>query len=69
MFTREGVARTTPEMIDLIEGWVRDFPILSVEDGLDEEAWAGWTTLRELGCHGQGGRLQEHAPQDRCGQP
>ncbi|WP_372672441.1 phosphopyruvate hydratase [Amycolatopsis kentuckyensis] len=44
-FGREGVTRTTPEVIDLIEGWVRDFPVVSVEDGLDEEDWAGWTTL------------------------
>ncbi len=42
---REGVVRTTTEMIDMIEGWVRDFPIVSVEDGLDEDDWAGWTAL------------------------
>jgi len=45
VMAREGVVRTTPEMIDLIEGWVSDFPIVSVEDGLDEEDWAGWTAL------------------------
>ena len=42
---REGVTRSTAEMIDAIEEWVRDFPIVSVEDGLDEEDWAGWAEL------------------------
>ena len=42
---REGVTRSTAEMIDAIEEWVRDFPVVSVEDGLDEEDWAGWTEL------------------------
>ena len=42
---REGVTRSTAEMIDAIEEWVRDFPIVSVEDGLDEEDWAGWSAM------------------------
>ena len=42
---REGVVRTTAEMVDLVEGWVEEFPIFSVEDALDEEDWAGWTEL------------------------
>ena len=45
VLAREGVVRTGPEMIDMIESWVRDFPVVSVEDGLDEEDWAGWTAL------------------------
>jgi enolase len=42
---REGVVRTTAEMIDMVERWVAEFPIVSVEDALDEEDWAGWTEL------------------------
>jgi enolase len=42
---REGVVRTTAEMIDMVEGWVEEFPIVSVEDALDEEDWAGWAEL------------------------
>jgi len=45
VLAREGVVRTGTEMIDMIDGWVRDFPILSVEDGLDEDDWAGWAAL------------------------
>jgi enolase len=42
---REDVVRTTTEMIDLVQGWVEEFPIVSIEDALDEEDWAGWTEL------------------------
>jgi len=34
-------------MIGMIEAWVRDFPVVSVEDGLDQEDWAGWKVLTE----------------------
>jgi enolase len=38
------------EMIAVLAGWVREFPILSVEDGLAEDDWAGWAALTsELG--------------------
>ena len=32
-------------MIEMISGWVDDFPIVSIEDALDEEDWAGWQEL------------------------
>ncbi len=44
-FSREGRDYHTDEVIDLLDGWVRDFPIASIEDGLDEEDWAGWAKL------------------------
>ncbi len=34
-------------MIDLIDNWRRRYPIVSVEDGLDEADWTGWTRLRQ----------------------
>ena len=34
-------------LIDTIDGWVRDFPVVSVEDGLGEDDWAGWKRLTE----------------------
>ncbi|MGD0040572.1 MAG: phosphopyruvate hydratase, partial [Isosphaeraceae bacterium] len=34
-------------MIDLLAGWVERYPILSIEDGLAENDWAGWTRLTE----------------------
>lgn len=32
-------------MVDRIDGWRRDFPIVSVEDGMDEGDWDGWRKL------------------------
>jgi enolase len=44
---REGRQASTEEMIDMISGWIHDFPIVSIEDALDEEDWAGWRALTE----------------------
>jgi enolase len=32
-------------MIDCLEKWVNDYPIVSIEDGLAEEDWIGWQQL------------------------
>ena len=34
-------------LINKIESWVKKFPIISIEDGLAENDWAGWATLTE----------------------
>ena len=44
-FAREGRTYTAAELIDLVETWARDFPILSVEDPLAEEDWTAWQSL------------------------
>ena len=44
---REGRDLSSEAMIGMIEAWVADFPVVSVEDGLDEEDWAGWKLLTE----------------------
>jgi enolase len=38
-------ARTADEMVTLYEDWVRQYPIVSIEDGLAEGDWDGWTSL------------------------
>lgn len=38
---------TSAEMIDLLAGWVDEFPITSIEDGLAEEDWDGWQRLTQ----------------------
>ncbi len=44
------IFRTTEEMIQYYEKLVEAFPIISIEDGLDEDDWEGWKNLtRELG--------------------
>ena len=34
-------------MLDTIDGWVSDYPLISVEDGLSEEDWPNWPRLRQ----------------------
>jgi enolase len=36
---------TSSEMIDYWEDWTKKYPILSIEDGLDEDDWDGWKDL------------------------
>ncbi|MBZ5552145.1 MAG: phosphopyruvate hydratase [Acidobacteriia bacterium] len=44
------VKKTTAQMIQLWEKWVRHYPIVSLEDGLAENDWEGWKELtRTLG--------------------
>jgi len=41
---------SSTEFIQLIKSWVQDYPIVSVEDALDENDWNGWAELtNELG--------------------
>ena len=42
---REGLDGNSAAMIAMMESWLAEFPIVSIEDGLDEEDWAGWKTL------------------------
>lgn len=43
----EGVVKTSEQMVDFYEHLVNKFPIISIEDGLDEEDWAGWKLLTD----------------------
>lgn len=45
--TGEGVEKTAEEMIDFYEAMIKKYPIISIEDGLDEEDWAGWKSMTE----------------------
>ena len=47
-------ARTSEQMIALYEDWVRQYPIISIEDGLAEGDWTGWAALTRA----LGGRVQ-----------
>lgn len=44
---REGRSLTSDELISLYSEWVSEYPILSIEDGLDEDDWDGWVRLTE----------------------
>ena len=41
----EGTVKTEDEMIDWLEELVGKYPIISIEDGLDENDWEGWAKL------------------------
>jgi enolase len=43
---REGRTLDSGELIDLWERWTSVYPIVSLEDGLGEEDWAGWRELK-----------------------
>jgi enolase len=40
-------AKSAEEMIALYKTWIDRYPILSIEDGLAEDDWAGWAKLTE----------------------
>ena len=45
-FKKSGEKTRTPdEMVELYEDWVRQYPIISIEDGVAEGDWDGWRAL------------------------
>jgi enolase len=36
---------SSSELISLYEGWLNKYPIVSIEDGLDENDWTGWKEI------------------------
>ncbi|MDE0092815.1 MAG: hypothetical protein OXN83_05985, partial [Oligoflexia bacterium] len=41
----EGKKRSAEEMISIYEQWSKDYPLVSIEDGLAEEDWDGWKKM------------------------
>ncbi len=41
----DGSKRNSDEMTEYWANWVEKYPIISIEDGLDENDWDGWKTL------------------------
>jgi enolase len=45
-FKKSGEKTRTPdEMVSLYEDWVRQYPIISIEDGVAEGDWDGWRAI------------------------
>ncbi|MFT5723919.1 MAG: enolase [Bacteroidia bacterium] len=42
-----GQKLSSDEMVDYWESWTGKYPIVSIEDGLDEDDWVGWKKLTE----------------------
>jgi len=50
----DGSRRKAAELVDLYTAWVDRYPIVSIEDGLAEDDWEGWSQLTQV----LGGRIQ-----------
>jgi enolase len=44
----ENKSLTSNEFADYLNNWVENYPIISIEDGMDENDWDGWKTLTEI---------------------
>jgi enolase len=47
VFESTGEERTSAEMVDYWANWSEKYPIVSIEDGLAEDDWAGWKMLTD----------------------
>ena len=43
----EGKSLTSEEFVEFLADWVERYPIVSIEDGMDEGDWDGWAKLSE----------------------
>jgi len=50
----EGRQLSSAEFTELLSGWASKYPILSIEDGMDENDWDGWKILTDA----LGGKIQ-----------
>jgi enolase len=49
VFKKSDKSEKTPEqMVEFWANWVRQYPILSIEDGMAEDDWAGWKLLTDV---------------------
>lgn len=43
--TSENKSLNSEEFVDYLNNWVENYPIISIEDGMDENDWDGWNLL------------------------
>ncbi len=46
LLEREGASFDAEGLVEVYARWAKDYPIISIEDGLDEDDWEGWAELR-----------------------
>jgi len=46
-YSFEGTQKSSAEMIEYYEGLVADYPLVSIEDPLDEDDWDGWASFTQ----------------------
>jgi len=47
VLAKEGVSLTSREMVEYYVKWVSQYPIISIEDGMAEDDWAGWQLMTQ----------------------
>jgi len=47
VLSSENKSLTSEEMVDYLADWVEKYPLITIEDGLDEADWDGWKILTE----------------------
>ena len=45
--TGEGKRLTSEQFVDFLADWTRQYPIITIEDGMSEHDWAGWKQLTD----------------------
>lgn len=53
-FKSDKSEKTSAQMVDFWANWVKQYPIVSIEDGLAEDDWDGWKLMNEK----LGGKIQ-----------
>jgi enolase len=43
----EGKKLSSEDMVKFYEGWIKQYPIISIEDGMSEKDWKGWKLLTD----------------------
>jgi enolase len=43
----EGKKKSSEEMVAFYEGWIKQYPIITIEDGMSEKDWKGWKLLTD----------------------
>jgi enolase len=47
ILAREGRSLSSQEMVSLYEQWINEYPLITIEDGLAEDDWEGWSLFRK----------------------
>ncbi|MDR3232400.1 MAG: phosphopyruvate hydratase [Planctomycetaceae bacterium] len=47
VYTMDGKALKSAEVVDLLADWCKKYPIVSIEDGCDQNDWDGWKLLTD----------------------
>jgi enolase len=46
VLAKEGKTLSSPDMVEYYAEWVSSYPIISIEDGMEEDDWEGWQLLQ-----------------------